>query len=100
MRARPLQAVQQQLGCRARGVEGGVRGGIPGQQRGGLVEGARPPQDVQQPGHAMRVVEVGVRGRVAGQQRGGLLVRALQPQVGQQEGWSSWRAAWFVARRS
>ena len=37
-------------------------GGIPAQQRGGLLLRARLPQPAQQPGHAVRVVEGGVGG--------------------------------------
>ena len=39
-----------------------MRGGVAGQQRGGLVVRARLPQRVQQPGDGERVVEGGVRG--------------------------------------
>ena len=60
-------------------------GGIAGQQRGGLLVRARPPQAVQQESHSARLVEGGVGGGPAGQ-RVGLLVRARRPQAVQQAG--------------
>ena len=61
-RARPPPQAVQQHGHAGRVVEGGVRGGIAGRQRGGLLVRARPPQAVQQHGHAARVAEGGVGG--------------------------------------
>jgi hypothetical protein len=60
LRARLPQADQQP--GHAQAVEGGVGGGLTGQQRGGLLLRARLPQAVQQHGHAARIVEGDVGG--------------------------------------
>ena len=57
----------------------------PVDQRGGLLLGVRPPQVVQQLGHAVRGVEGDVGGGAVGQ-RGGLLLGARLPQAVQQDG--------------
>jgi len=81
IRARLPQAGQQ-AGHAGRVVEGGVGGGVTGQQRGGLLLRARLPQAVQQKGHAGRVVEGG--GAVG--QLGDLVLRLRSPQAVQQPG--------------